>query len=394
MLSRILSVLPDGNRRFPLRYMRMVNSILDRMSLAKNRYLLAHPIKTPGIELLKFLCLNLDINALDEYQNDADRYTEVIKFSKDTYRASVDPIFSNSIAGGKWIDRRGQIPPSEIILSCESANPLQDLPFDKDWIDWIPLRGVRFVYHNSMELPEDYAKSMLMFKEQMPSYMVVAVNIPLLLFKYYKYIVACRNEHTVIDTEYFLKEYEYSHFFDDIFDIFTLNLLLECIMTKADTDEIISRITMPIRFCTTNMLRQGIDGIKEFVDLLEQGAIKPQDFLAIHWFTGRSIPDQLNQIEHWIQLPINHRYQWLYCISRYPYLLLILSIIRRFPVTPIKDTVNLRCREIWIKYFRTAYMPGSVVNPALGDFIAELRNVYDGLMNDKEVNYPPLRKNA
>lgn len=393
MLSRILSVLPEGNRRFPLRYMRMVNSILDRMCLSRNRYLLAHPIQTPGMELLRFLCLNLDINALDEYSNDVDRYTEVIKFFKDTYRTPIDPVFSNSIAGGRFIDRRGQVAPCEIMLNCESANPLQDLPFDKDWNEWAHLRAVRLLYHDSMELPEDFAKSMLWFKEQMPRYMVMSINVPILLFKYYKYIVACRKEHLDVDINHFLKDYEYASFFDDIFDIWTLNVLLSFFLKpESTTEEILSRVTMPIRFCTTNMLQQGIDGIREFVDLLKQGSIKPQDFLATRWFTGRSILDQIDLIDHWVQLPPNHKYQWLYCLSRYPYLLLLLSIIRMFPDGPMKETANLRCREIWVRKFRMVYMPGAVVNPALGDFIQVLHKAYEDLLNGNSVFYPQLRK--
>lgn len=392
MLQRILSVLPDGNRKFPLRYMRMVNSILDRMCLAKNRYLLAHPIQTPGMELLRFLCLNLDVTALDEYKTDADRYTEVIKFYKDTYRMSIDPVFSNTIAGGRWVDRRGGVGPAEIMLNCESADPLRDLPFDKDWSEWQSMRAVRLLYHDSLELPEDFTKSMFLFKRQKPDYLIIAINVPILLFKYYKYIVACRNEHLDVNVNHFLKDYEYSHFFEDSFDIWITNVMLRIVEDPdCPTDKIIADVTMPIRFCTTNMLQQGIDGIKEFVDLLRQGSLKPQDFLAIKWFQDRSILDMITERDHWVQLPPTHRYMWLTCMNWYIYLYLVTSLIRLFQDGPVKNTMNIRCNEIWVRKFRTVSMPGAVINPALGNFIQVLKEKYEHILKGEKIEYPVTR---
>ena len=393
MLQRILSMLPDGNRKFPLRYQRMVNSIRDRMWLAKNRYLLAHPIQTKGVELLRLLCLNLNISALDSLKSDVDRYTEVIKFYKDEYRSSIDPVFSNTIAGGRWVDKRGGIGPCEIMLNCESAYPLTDLPFDKDWSEWRDLRAVRLLYHDSLELPEDFAKSMFMFKEQKPDYLVVSINVPILLFKYYKYILECRKEHLQIDINHFIKEYEYSHFFDDIYDIWTINLLLRVFENPDNSsDDIIRDLTVPIRFCTDNMLRQGIDGIKEFVDLLRQGAMKPQDFLATKWFSGRSLLELIEEREHWIQLPPTHRYLWLKWIHLMPFYVLILSFVRMFQDGPLKDAINLRCNELWIKWIRPVYMPSAVTNPSLGDFIRDLQMKISQLLKNETIVFPESRK--
>ena len=289
--------------------------------------------------------------------------------------------------------RRGQVAPCEIMLNCESANPLQDLPFDKDWSEWRPLRAVRLLYHDSLELPEDFAKSMFMFKEQKPDYLVVSINVPILLFKYYKYVVECRKESIAPNTNHFIKEYEYSRFFDDIYDIWTLNLLLRIFESPdANADTIISDVTMPLRFCTTNMLRQGIDGIKEYVDLLRQGAMKPQDFLATRWFVDRSVLDMIDERAHWTQLPRTHRYMWLNNIHWLPYFFLILTIVRMFQDGPLKDAVNLRCNELWIKWIRPVYMPTAVTNPALGDFIRNMQTKISQMLQNQPVVFPESRK--
>lgn len=393
MLSRILSALPDGNRKFPLRYMRMINSISDRMWLARNRYLLAHPIHTPGVEFLRYLCLNLDITALDEFQNDEDRYTEIIKFFKDPYRTAIDPVYSNNIAGGKFVYHNGGIPPCELFLNCESADPLRELPFDKDWNEWKGLRALRLQYHDSMELPEDFAKSMFMFKEQMPTYLTFSLDVPILLFKYYKYTVECRDSHLDVNTNAFLKEYELTHFFDDIFDVWILNLLTRVFSDpSASADDIIKDITMPIRFCTTNMLRQSIEGIQEFVTLLKSGALRPQDFMEIKWFRERSLKEVIEDIERWVRLPPTHRYMWLNTALWLPYLSLVLLIVHQFPDGPMKDTVDIRCKEVWNMKFRTAMMPSAVVVPSVGNFVRELQDTVYQLLMGKDVILPKAKK--
>lgn len=396
MLDRIISLLPEGNRKFPLRYMRMVSSITDRMYLARNRYLLAHPILTPGMTMLRWMCLNLNVAAMDSQKSDTDRYTEIIKYSSVPFRQVIDPIYSNTIAGGRFVQKVGGIAPCEIFLNCEFDDPLRELPLDKDWSEWQTLRGVRLLYHDSLELPEDFAKSMFTFKEQQPGYLMFAINVPCLLFKYYKYILDCRAAGQQVDVNYFLKEFEYSYFFEDLYDIWTLNVLLH-ILQKPDetTANVVSHVTMPIRFCTTNMLVQGIDGIKEFVDLVRASSLKPQDFLAIHWFRGgRTIFDEyVDNCKRFVRLPPTSRYLWLTTLNEFPYFFFIVTIARLFQDGPLKDAINTRCKELLNTKIIPINMPGAVVNPTLGNFIRQWQDALVQYMRgEPTVFYPKIRK--
>ena len=390
MLGRILSMIPEGNRRFPLRFKRMTSSISDRMWLARNRYLLAHPIHTPGMELLRFICLNLDMNALDDYRNDVDRYTEIIKYTGTSVRAVVDPMFTNNINGGRWIAKSPTQTPNEIILNCECANAIKELPFDRDWTAWQSLRGVRLLYHDSLELPEDFASSMLQFKAQRPNYLMLTLNVPVLCFKYYKYYTDCKKDHIPPDVDDFLKNFEYSAFFDDLLNIWILNFLLR-IMSDPDrqTGDIIKDITMPIRFCTTNMLQQGIDGVKEFVELLRSGSMKPQDFLVTRWFGDMNLLDLINEnCYRWVQLPQTYRYLWMKTLNQFPYFCLLMEAVRQFPDTPFKDTINLRCNEVWRYQIQPISMPSAVTSPTLGDFIRKWQNTLGHFLNGDQVVFP------
>ena len=395
MLDRILSLLPQGNRKFPLMYLRMVSSISDRMYLARNRYLLAHPILTSGMELLRWMCLNLNVAEMDARKNDIDRYTDIIKYSSLTFRQQIDPVYSNTIAGGRFVKKIGSIAPAEIFLNCEFENPLQELPLEKDWSEWQMIRGVRLLYHDSLELPEDFAKSMFTFKERVPNYLLFAINVPCLLFKYYKYLLDCRKDGSTANVDYFLKEFEYSYFFEDLYDIWTLNVLLRMIENPDDeVERIIRDITMPIRFCTANMLFQGISGIKVFIDLIKQGSIKPQDFLAIHWFRGgRTILDEYNDnCKRFVSLPLTQRYFWLRSFNEFPYFFFVVAITRLFQDGPLKDSLNIRCKELLTTKILPVKMPSGFINPILGNFVREWQEALTKFMNNQPVIFPKPTK--
>lgn len=381
MLSRLRSVLPDGNRKFPLKYMRMVNTILDRMYLAKNRYLLANPIRTPGMELLRFLILNFDIDAMDDYSSDADRYTELVRFYKDTYRSSFDPVFSNTIDGGKFMLPVGGKTPDEIFLNCECNNPLIDLPFDRPWSDWQDLRSIELLYHNSLELPENFYRSMFEFKFDRPEFLLFSLNVTVLLFKYYKYAKDCKNSHQEPDILYFLKEFEYSHFFEDLFDTWIFNLVTHVFENPdAEVDSIISGLTVPMRFCTTNMLRMGIEGLQDYAKLVKQGAMKPQDFMVTKWFREGSLNDRMDYLDRWVLIPQTHKYLWLRCMEWLPYLYLYMVICRLFPETPLMATLETRCKELWELKIKHVNMPAAVINPKYGPHLDHLNDLMQEIL--------------
>ena len=387
MLKRILSMIPEGNRRFPLRYKRMLNSISDRMLLSKLRFYNAHSIPTPGIATLRFVCLNMNIAELDNCKSDMERYNSIINGYCVQMRTVLDPMFTNTLSSGKFIKSSLT---SEILMICEFTNPYNEFPFEKDWLNWKSMRGVRMMYHDSLELPEEFVSSMIQFKVEKPKYLMVAINLPLLCLKYYKYICECRRTKDTCDVNEFLKEYEYSYFFDDLVDIWILNLLQHVLSNpERATDDIIKDITMPVRFCTVNMMRQGIDGIKEFISILQSGSMKPQDFLVTKWFNDRSLIDLINEnCYRWVALPAQSRYLWMKTLHQFPYFSLLVESVRLFPDTPFKDTINLRCKEIFNYQIRPISMPSAVTNPVLGDFIRSWQEELSRFLNNGAAKFP------
>lgn len=384
MLSIIRSAIPEGNRKYPLKYYRMMNSIMDHMSLAKNRYTLAHPIQTQGMELLRYLILNIPMSELDGFSNDFERYTNVIKFYKSSYLASFDPVVTGNVMGGKWIRRTGSVDQCEIILNTDIANPLDVYPFDEPWESWQNLRAVRLLYHNSYEMPEDFSKSLFDFKTEIPSVTTISLDVATLVFKYYKYCKACYDQKIEPLPNEFLKQYEYQHFFDDLYEIFVLNLLL-LVYENPDmsVEDIASRHTIPARFCQDNILIQGIDGVKEYVALLQTNACKPQDFLDIRWFLGGSIKDKMNLLDAYCIVPERQNYLWTDVLKWMPYLRLIVAAANMFPDSPLGKLLMTRCNMIYRRKFQYAQIPSLVHGQVLRTFVYDLRNKIEALLKNE-----------
>ena len=229
------------------------------------------------------------------------------------------------------------------------------------------------MYHDSLEIPEDFSKSMLQFRLSPPTFMVIAINAPLLCFKYYKYIEDCKASGMQPDVIYFLKQFEFAYFFDDLIDIFIMNVLQRIFSHPDDSiDDIAQEMLVPVRFCTTNMKRQGVEGIVEFVNLLRNGSIKPGDFLATRWFGNQSIMEKFqDNCIRYTALPNTSRYLWLRTINDLPYLSMIIAAVRSFQDGPLKETFNQRCKELWNLKINPINMPSAVTGPNIKNVIVE-----------------------
>ena len=73
MLNRLISILPLGNQKYPLVYQRMIDAINVRLDIQKNKFLLGHPTQTLGVELLRFIMLNIDLEEILSYESDIDK---------------------------------------------------------------------------------------------------------------------------------------------------------------------------------------------------------------------------------------------------------------------------------------------------------------------------------
>lgn len=382
MFKRILDVIPEGNRKIPLKYYRMMNTIMDHLTLSKNRYLLAHPIQTQGMELLRYFILNLPIAELEACSNDAERYSSILKEFKQSYLMAYDSVICGSIDGGRWFKNcksSEDIP--EIVLDISLDDPEHVYPFDKPWEDWQDIRSVRILYHDSLELPEDFAPSMWEFKKDIPSVAVIGIDVTTLCFKYYKYYQDCKGSQVSPDPNEFLKQYEYQYFFEDMYEIFTLNLLLKIFSdSELTVKDVVSSVVTSPRIVAENMLTQGITGIYDFVELLKTNACKLQDFVGIKWFLVGSILDKFEFLTKKCCVPDRQQYLWAEVSLNIPYFALLVAISKLYPDAPVAKTIAGRSSELYIKRFRTTPLPSIVHGAKLKKYVDDLRKTIETLL--------------
>jgi hypothetical protein len=374
MLTRILSVLPQGTPKFPLQYRRMITSMTDRLNYLKVRYIYAAPYQTYGMELLRFFILNLDMENLDSYKSDIERYTDVIKFYKQPKLQAFDPVVNGKIAGGRLFrPRPGGMPP-EIWLNVDCDDPLNCYPMDQPWEQWKSLRGVRLLYHDSLEMLDEFNNSLLNFKKEQPTALVVSLDVATLVFKYYKYWKDCKKRNVEPDVNKFLKEYEYTHFFEDMFNIWILNFLAYMFShPEVDEQSVLDRLTIPVRVATDHMLLQGIRGTKEFIGLVKANTLRMADFLQVKWFPDMTIEDKLKELKTWCSLPDRRNYLWCNALVWYPYLRFFVQVMGLSPDDALTNLIKERCNELYWKRFKYINMPGI----AYGEKLKELVKRFD-----------------
>lgn len=371
MLTRLRSILPDGTPKFPLRYRRMINSMSDRLDYLKSRYLYAAPYQTRGMELLRYYILAVDYGALDSYPTDLERYTNVIKFFKNSRLQAFDPVVNGNIVGGRLFRAREGMPPPEVWLNVDAKDPMSQYPLEKPWEEWQDLRSVRILYHDSFELLDEFNNSLLNYKKDLPSALIVSLDVATLIFKYYKYWKSCQASGVAPDINAYLKTYEYSWFYDDLLDIWILNTLIYVFENpETSVDRVLARMTIPVRVATDHMLVQGIEGLKEFVDLVKEGALRPQDLLEVKLFHYDTIKTRMNEIDAWTLMPERRQYLWCRTLVWLPYLRLMNAVLNLAPAAGITALMRERCAELYWRKFKYVNMPGI----AYGDKVRMLVN--------------------
>ena len=122
--------------------------------------------------------------------------------------------------------------------------------------------------------------------------------------------------------------------------------------------------------------------------------MKPQDFLAIHWFRGgRTIFDEYtDNCKRFAALPQSSRYLWLSTLNEFPYFFFVVAIARLFQDGPLKDSINTRCKELLTTRIMPINMPAAVVNPTLGNFIKQWQTALSQYLNGEAVIFPKPRK--
>ena len=386
MLNRLISILPLGNQKYPLVYQRMIDAINVRLDIQKNKFLLGHPTQTLGVELLRFIMLNIDLEEILSYESDIDKLTNIIDYVEGTYRGAFDPVHKGRIEKGLFTSREGSSLIPEFIMNVEPANKIIDYPFDQPFEAWNGLRATRIIHHDSNELIDDLHTWWLKFRKLPSSYMLISVDVRTLIFKWVKYVEYCRSRDIEPKDLEFLRNSELVHWHDDLFDIWILNMLnsiLSPTMNDLPKDAVQYHIEPYI--AREQLVNDGLNDMIRFVQASAQGTIRLQDMLVTKWINNKSIFDMIAIQERFVMLPELRQYRWLDIIRWMPYLRLILNLNKYYPQVGVTKMISERAKDIMNRDLKFQNLENSLVSPLakrkLAAVLAELNalvNMYAG----------------
>lgn len=349
MLDRILSVLPRGNQKNPVVYQRMIDTINFRLDIQKNKFLLGHPVQTSGIELIRFLMLNIDLEEILSYSSDIDRFTNIIDFVESTFRGAFDPVYKGRIERGLFTARDGGQNIPEFIMNTEYINKFDEYPFDKPYVEWKKLRAVRIIHHDSLELVSDLHNWAIKFTKDIPSYMLFSIDIRTLVFKWVKYVEYCRYIDQEPDDREFLKTSEIIHWHDDLFNIWLINIINQYLQLRADNEENnqpgFTAYIDPF-IIRDEQVQYAFDDLGKFIDLAKDGAVRVQDILDTRWINNRTVSEMIKEQQEQVALPEIRQYRWLDIIRWMPYLRMILLLNKFYPKVGLTKMIVERGRDI------------------------------------------------
>ena len=377
MIRQLLDVIPAGNRKYPIRYRRALGVIYSRLDYLKYRFLNTEMTNSPGITLLKSLILNLDLNEVDSYLSDIDRYTNMIQFYKTSRLNQFDPVYSGKFTDGYFTSGlTNYAGVTEILLDVDTRQPFNTFPLEKDWVDWQDMRGLRIVAHDSLEIPETITSSLITFKKDSPEIFVMTIDIPVLLFKYYKYWKNCKEAEINCDIMDFLKRYEYAHFFGDLLDVWVQNIIsqsFDCVAENVSVNEYVSNLSVPSRVATDNVLRELVSGLYEYADLYSRNAIKPSDFIDTPWFpNGQTYREKIDSLYAAVRFPPQRNYKWCEGLLWLPYVNTITRSLQIFPSSPVANQIAVKARNLWRREFQFTSLANIARGAGVKRFVSEL----------------------
>ncbi len=381
MLNNIISMFPNGNGKILTNWRQVNEVILIRTNVWKQRFNPTADNFTPGVELIRYLLLNIDTQHILSIPNDADRYSLVIAYLADARRTSFDPIYTGIVphslfSYGNRID--------EIILNTSLSYPTRVYPFDKPFDrGWSDLRSITLLHHDANELLTGMLNWRITFDGNPPSYLLFQFDVTTLLFKYIKYVEWCNKTGLVPSTTSFIKTYELVHLFDDFHRIWTVNLLSG--MIAAPTEEaslnVLLSSTVPQFYISIPQLKRVVADIEQMKQLLATANIRVQDFLATNWLPKDSLLGYINQLE-FQSLPSVRQYKPLQLLKELPYLNLIFSISNHLSKSSSQyQQLNLRM-TYEVRDMERNQITGTILNNKVNAIVDRSLDYFKSLLVD------------
>jgi hypothetical protein len=388
MLSELIGSIPSGNAKHPLALYRLINAINTRMEAAKARFNATDVIqRTPGVELIRWMLINFDLEAASSYTDMTDLFIDHIGSYRNKYKCAFDPVFTKSIVGGRFIKGPNNKSIPEIILDS-SRKSAMSLPLGgySNWSDWKDIRAIRMLYNDSSELAIDCIPGFITYTKKVPSFAVFSIDISVLLMKWTLFNLQYEGDKDVFK---FIHN-EYESFYDDMATSWFINFLTTVIThPELSTEQIVAEQYVPAYVTGTTLIEQAVDSLRSITNLIPDRAVRLQDILdtQLHpeW---PSIREYVKSIQDDVYVQDDRRYLWMNMIRFVPLMRIMNAVFKQDPDNPQYGQVMRRMYNWYVKNLKFSNLPtmqwSNVVKSFIEDVCREFEDVFSGqIQTDK-----------
>ena len=370
MLSELIVSIPQGNPKHPLSLYRLINTVTDRVKVARQKFDSTQvPVRTTGTELLRWIILNFNLKEAESYSSDSLMFLDFIESSRTQTRNAFDPVYTKSIKGGRFVKCQGVQEIPEIILNSTCSTT--GLPFDKPWDEWKKVRAFRMLFHDSSELAIDCIPGYVTFAKKAPTFVVFSLDVRVLLMKWYKYNQFTKNP----DVMQFIK-LEYSGLYEDMVTTWFINLVTNVIVhPEMESQQIVDEQYVPAYVTNEALISQGVESLKGILDLLSTRAVRFQDVLdtELHpsWISIRKF---LIKMQNEVRVPTTRDYVWMNILRFLPLVRIMSSVFSRDVDNPLYGQVMRRLYSWYYKNIKLANVPTMQWSSQIKGYIQSVSN--------------------
>lgn len=298
------NLFPQGNPRLLVDWQRMYMTMYRKVELLKTRFLLSETYTTTSFTFIRTL---LDRISEDYFlgDNELEVYFQHIQPEALTIERMIDPL-SSGYRNKNVFFRNTKV--DEYIIPTSGIIGIGKIDILDDWDDWIDVKPVRILNHNSLEFIADFVDGVIKFSPaHIPDFATIGIDIAALLTKYIKY---CKDEGKSLltaDKNEFIKTHVIAHLYDDLLDTWVMNVIDKAIDKELTPDELteISRLN---EFIGLSTLRSGLQELYDLIERYSNNRVPLGSFLATKFFGEDSLHTLLKNHDTIYTVDVGNRY--------------------------------------------------------------------------------------
>ena len=240
------------------------------------------------------------------------RYATALMHADSEFITIFSPNYTISTLTNNFIAANNNAKVQEYFVPVRSPYPLSELPLGKNISQWKNVHPLMMLYNDSPELSYSIYKMQYTYKKFYPSMIIMAIDIPSLVFKYLAYVEDCNTTKKNADQIEFIHKHLMNNFYEDcvrcwIFTIFNRKL------ERLDIPPTPGIIVDP------GVVDVALRDVDTYYDRVRSKNMTVGDFIAMPWLPGhKSILSYLDWYQEHITFLDYRQAKYLEFFTQFP----------------------------------------------------------------------------